>query len=317
MYKNATFIFFLILGGIALQAQNNGMYTKYIFNSLAYNPAYAGYYDHLYVGTSYKDMWQGIDGAPTTQTLTIHTPLRSAKVAMGLNLVNDAIGPIGQTKANLSYSYRIPLGGTNILSIGIQGGLSYWRADLKKLSLAGTSLANTNSTRVSPNFGAGILFYNKSFYVGVSSPQVVEQEYRFSSMNNLPFAKEYRRSYFAAGAAIPIKGERIVFKPSILVKNVGLFSEVSRNVGALTEYDVDLSLLFNQGLQIGVSFRSAIETFYERSSFNSSDIWMSYQLKNGLRLGASFENTVTFDSFEVMVGYQFNYRRARVTKRYF
>jgi len=332
MRKNITLILFLILGGISLQAQQDAMFTKYMFNSLVYNPAYAGYYEHLYVGVLYRNQWQGIEGAPTTQTLTMHTPLRNARVGVGLNLVNDAIGPIDETRANASYTYRIPLGGTNTLSIGIQGGLSYWRADWGQLNLQNTNddaFSDPDPAKLLPNFGAGILFYNKSFYVGASSPQLIEHDLRTSNLNTLPFAKQYRHYYFAAGAAFPLGGDHMIFKPSILVKNVGLLSKFSKdeefqNIGAPTEFDVDLSLLFYEQFQVGISFRSAIEAFDDRSSYDSADIWMSYLLNNGLRLGAAFDyplndlNTVTFGSFEIMVGYQFNYNVAKVvTPRYF
>ncbi|MFT7450221.1 MAG: hypothetical protein ACI9VN_000936, partial [Patescibacteria group bacterium] len=60
------------------------------------------------------------------------------------------------------------------------------------------------------------------------------------------------------------------------------------------------------------------------SSFDSVDIWASYYLQNGLRIGASYDYTInklrTYvnGSFEVMVGYDFNYSSNKViTPRYF
>ena len=63
MRKIFTLIVFLVLGGIAVQAQQDAMFTKYMFNSLVYNPAYAGYYKHMYVGVLYRNQWQGVEGA--------------------------------------------------------------------------------------------------------------------------------------------------------------------------------------------------------------------------------------------------------------
>ena len=90
----------------------------------------------MYIGVLYRNQWQGIEGAPKTQTLTLHSPLKNDRVGVGFNVVNDAIGPIDETRANLSYSYRIPLGGHNKLAIGIQGGVSYRRADFTELAIA-------------------------------------------------------------------------------------------------------------------------------------------------------------------------------------
>jgi len=73
---------------------------------------------------------------------------------------------------------------------------------------------------------------------------------------------------------------------------------------------VDLSLLFYEQFQVGISFRSAIEAFDDRSSYDSADIWMSYLLNNGLRLGAAFDYPLN--------DLQFNYNVAKVvTPRYF
>lgn len=331
MRKFLTLILFITLGGATLTAQQDAMFTKYMFNSLVYNPAYAGYYDHMYISALYRNQWQGVEGAPKTQTLTLHTPLKNDRVGVGLNIVNDAVGPINETRANLSYSYKIPLGGTKRLAIGIQGGVNYRRTDFSQLVLENQvdeAFSEDNPTSFLPNFGAGLMYYSKSFYLGVSSPGLIEHDLR-SNISTAPYAKQFRHYYLATGAAIPLNGDLLIFKPSILIKNVGLLSGLSKeeafqNVGAPTEFDLDLSLLFYEQFQVGLSLRSAIEVLDDTSSYDSVDIWMSYFLPNGLRLGAAFDyplnniSSVTFGSFEIMVGYEFNYSvKKTVTPRYF
>ncbi len=143
------------------------------------------------------------------------------------------------------------------------------------------------------------------------------------------WAKQYRHYFFSTGMAIPVKGDMLIFKPSILIKNVGLLSSLNkdsayRNFGAPTEFDIDLSLMFYQAFWIGASFRSAFEAFNDSSSFDSIDIWASYYLANGLRIGAAYDYTLTKlqqpaqGSFEVMLGYEFDYKTKQlVTPRYF
>jgi len=134
-----------------------------------------------------------------------------------------------------------------------------------------------------------------------------------------------------AGLAIPLRGDALVFKPSFLLKNAGLFKGQSKEpafqtIGAPNEFDIDLSLLFQQTLWIGTSFRSALNAFGSEanSSVDSWDIWASYNLPNGLRIGVAYDyplsdiRTVTTGAFELMVGYEFNYKNTRVvTPRYF
>ena len=126
----------------------------------------------------------------------------------------------------------------------------------------------------------------------------------------------------------------LIFKPSFLVKNSNLFGEFQDrttqgpvgvgDVGAPTEFDIDLSLLFYEALWLGVSFRSAFEGFNGTSSFDSADIWMAYYLRNGFRIGVAYDYTLTEInqasdlSFEVVVGYEFSYKESAIlTPRYF
>ena len=332
MRKIFTVLSFLLFFGFTASAQQDAMFTKYMFNSLHYNPAYAGAKDHLAVGLLYRNQWWGIDGAPTSQTFTIHTPLKNERVGVGLSAYNDVIGPTQQMGANLSYAYRIPMGEKGKLSIGLQGGVTNWRANFNELTLADSNpdeaFMEAQPSLWLPNFGAGIYYYTKNFYIGAAAPHLIEYDLRDNATTEI-WAKNYRHYYAMVGGAIPIKGDGLVFKPSLLIKNVGLFSNIDKDpafqaVGAPTEFDIDLSLLFYEALWVGVSFRSAIEAFNDTSSFDSVDLWAAFYLKNGLRIGAAYDYTLTKlqkpaqGSFELMLGYEFNYKSKQiVTPRYF
>ncbi len=334
MRKIYLFIVLLFVGGTNLLAQQDAMFTKYMFNSLSFNPAYAGSKDHLAMNLIHRTQWWGIEGAPQTQSLIIHTPMPNERVGVGLSLVNDEIGPTNSIRANLSYAYRIPMG-KGKLSIGLQGGVMHWRADFNKLSLEQGSggdeaFEELTPSKLLPNFGAGIYYYTPKFYVGFASPQLIEYDLRDNEINTNVWARHQRHYYFSAGAAFPLKGDALIFKPSILVKNVGLLSSFSKDVafqdfGAPTEFDIDLSLMFQQALWVGVSFRSAIEGIVgDQSSFDSADVWAAYYLANGLRIGVAYDYTLTKlqsvagGSFEIMLGYEFDYKTKQVvTPRYF
>jgi len=331
MRKITTLVALLLLFGSISYAQQDAMFTKYMFNSLVFNPAYAGAKDHASIGLLHRTQWWGIDGAPTTQTLTAHTPLRNDRVGVGMTLYNDAIGPTNTLGANLAYSYRIPIGQKGKLAIGLQGGIVNWRADWTRLNLPDNvdpAFDEGNVNMWLPNFGTGIYYYTPNFYVGAASPHLIEYDRREDIETEI-WARGYRHYFFMIGGAIPIKGDALVFKPSLLIKNVGLDKTLSKdeafkNIGAPTSFDIDLSVLFFQSLWLGVAYRSAIEDFSQTSSNDSFDIWLSYYLRNGLRIGAAFDYTLTKlrqpagGSFEVMLGYEFNFEAQRtVTPRYF
>ena len=64
-----------LLLGTALSAQQDPQFTQYMFNMLALNPAYAGSSDRVSIKALTRHQWVGFEGAPTTQTLTVHSPV--------------------------------------------------------------------------------------------------------------------------------------------------------------------------------------------------------------------------------------------------
>ena len=275
----------LLLFALSGSAQQDPMFTKYMFNSLVFNPAYAGAKDHMSVTLLHRDQWWGIDGAPKTQSFTIHSPLEGDKVGLGLSVINDQIGPSNSLSAMASYAYRLHLG-EGKLCLGLQAGVLNWRADFNELEIDNMTdpafMNNMTPNMWLPNVGAGVHYYipNK-FYVGFSAPHLLQSTLRTNIDTSINvMAQQFRHYYFFAGGAIRLNS-LMVFKPSMLIKNVGLFGEFRPEddpynlVGAPTEIDVDLSLLMYDALWVGASFRTAFEGFTGTSSFDSGDIWVS------------------------------------------
>ena len=307
------------------------MFTKYMFNSLSFNPAYAGSHEYMSIRLLYRNQWVGFENAPQTQTFTIHSPVND-RIGLGLSVFNDEIGATGSTGANVSYAYRF-LVGSGKLSIGLQGGVTNWRADFADLKFREPQTSDAAFVGISdnqwlPNFGAGLFYYSQIWYAGFSVPRLLENNLRDKTVGVVSeSAKTRRHYYFHAGAALPLAGDDLIFKPSLLIKNVGLFSAFSESnqnlfeTGAPTEVDLDASLLFFNTLWVGLSFRTAIEAAAGDSSVDSIDAWISVQLANGVRVGAAFDQTLTKigqPSFELMLGYDFDYEVKRMnTPRYF
>jgi type IX secretion system PorP/SprF family membrane protein len=329
MRKLISIVLFTVSAVTGLSAQQDPMFTKYMFNSLTVNPGYAGSNDHMSMNLIHRSQWVGVKGAPTTQAFNIHTPLRNERVGVGLSAVNDKIGPTGTLDLNVSYAYRIPIGASK-LAFGMQAGLQNWRSDWSKLDKQDDfdPTFQNNINKILPNFGAGLYFSNKHFYMGAGVPRLVEYDLRDPQAVNSPiYAKTYRHYYGTIGAALPLGGDHLIFKPSAMIKSAGAFSKIRKDkafqqIGAPTELDVDLSMFFHQTLWLGTAYRTAIER--KDSSHDSFDIWMAYFLKSGLRIGAAYDYTLTDiqrvsnGSFELMLGYEFDYKTKRiVTPRYF
>ncbi len=330
--RKTILITLLFLGTLGfMNAQQEPLYTQYMFNSLSFNPAYAGSKEYLSVGLLYRNQWLDVEGAPESQTFTIHSPVND-RIGLGLSVFNDDIGVTSTTGANFSYAYRF-LVGPGKLSLGLQAGITNWRADFEELKFRDPQNTDSAFTGISdtqwlPNFGAGVFYYSKLWYAGFSAPRLIESNLRSKESSSVSESARLRRHYyFHAGAALPLSGDDLIFKPSLLIKNVGLFSSFSSNnqnifeIGAPTEIDIDASLLFFNTLWVGLSFRTAIEAIDDSSSTDSIDGWFQIKLANGLRIGAAYDqsiNKINRPSFELFLGYDFDYDVKKLnTPRYF
>ena len=335
------------LAPVALRAQQDPMYTKYMFNSLAFNPAYAGTSDYLSAAAIVRDQWlswdkgSGNGGAPMTYTASVHTPFQQ-RVGLGAFISQDQIGASAFTQLNLSYAYRLPLTESLQLSLGLQGGITHHNFDFSDLrfrddpSIDDAFQGEAGSSWM-PNAGAGAYLYSDRFYVGVSVPRLFESRLNGYNTNSacetctVRGARNYRHLYLATGAAFPLGSDDFVLKPSVLVKSVGLLSDFatsSQSVSTVrtpTEFDVDVSMLFYQTLWVGTSFRSTFNYLFDGvSSHDSADIWAAFFLKNGMRIGMAYDYSLTDlqqygnGSLELMIGYDMNFNVEKMaTPRYF
>lgn len=309
--------------------QQDPMFTNYFFNSLIFNPAVAGSNEHLTANLIHRSQWLGLDEAPTTQSLSAHSPLKNDRIGLGLSLVNDKIGASGTFDLNTAYAYRFPLGKNLKLSLGLQASVTNWRGNWSKLTLEdGTDeVFSENLNRWQPNFGAGAYLYGERFFAGFGCPRIIEYDLRETDGATPFYARNYRHYYSVIGAAFPLGSEMLIFRPSALLKTTAWFSSyrkfsTQQPVGSPSALDLDASFFFYQKLWLGIAYRTALEA--GDSSNDSADFWLSYYFRNGLRMGAAYDftlsqlNKATSSSFEVMVGYEFDVKIKRVASpRYF
>jgi len=212
----------ITFGSMTIKAQQVPMYTHYMYNTLVVNPGYAGSRDALTVTALHRSQWVGFDGAPTTQTLTLHAPLTNQHIGLGFAVMNDKLGPVNNTSFVADFAYRIQLSEKSKLAFGVSAGANLFQANLNTLQLDQQNdpvfLTNINN-RVTPNVGFGLYYSRERFYAGVSTPDLIQNTYSQKVMpdGNSLIAKEQRHYFFIAGSMIKL-GENLAFKPTMLVK---------------------------------------------------------------------------------------------------
>jgi type IX secretion system PorP/SprF family membrane protein len=290
-----------------LMAQQNPMFTQYMYNEQSINPAYSGTSNVLSVTALYRNQWVNIEGAPKTQTLSMDTPIKDKKIGLGLAIYNDKIGVTNNFGAYTCYSYRIKIK-EGTLSMGLQVGLNQFKADLKSLKLGDQSpvdQAFANNVRtLSPNFGTGIYYRTNRFYAGFSIPQIVKNNLFKNSLDNAEQFKQAVHLFLTTGYVFDVNYD-IKIKPAVFVKYVK---------GAPVEMDLSSNVWFYDLFSVGLSYRTN----------DSFDAMLEVQVAKSIRLGYAYDytlsklNQVTVGSHEIMVRYEFNFSKAKIlSPRYF
>ena len=246
MKKITGFVFLLI--SFSAFAQQDPLFSQYMFNKLVLNPAYAGSREVLTIDMLDRYQWVGIDGAPRTFTVAAHMATLNNKVGLGMYAYRDALGPTINQGLMATYAYRLLLG-KGTLAFGIQAGFKYSDFDWLQINVEvpDYTFNPQDVQRFTPDANFGMYYQAKRFFVGLSSKQLFQNEYGVALVDDkTTYTKLLRHFYGMAGAAIPID-DRIVFRPSVLAKFVQ---------NAPLQLDINASLLFGDIFWIGASYRT-------------------------------------------------------------
>ncbi|WP_127138527.1 type IX secretion system membrane protein PorP/SprF [Flagellimonas oceanensis] len=274
-----TLLFIGIISTVAM-AQQDAQYTQYMYNTLSVNPAYAGSRGQLSFAGLYRSQWVGLDGAPETFTLNLHSPIRNSRLGYGVSIVNDNIGDgvVQETYLDAVISYTIDVSMDAKLSFGLKAGGNMLNLDFNGLRNFDQEVVNQNNidNKFTPNFGLGIYYHTDKFYAGVSAPNVLESEYfdNDNSDDGVNFLSAERMNiYLITGYVFDI-GADLQFKPALLTKAVS---------GAPLQVDLSASFLFANKFSFGAAYRwdAAVSGL------------VGFQVTDQIMLGLAYDREVT------------------------
>ncbi|MBD0779039.1 type IX secretion system membrane protein PorP/SprF [Maribacter sp. ANRC-HE7] len=285
--------FVLLFLSTGVQAQQDAQYTQYMYNTVSVNPAYAGSRGHLSLAALHRSQWVGLDGAPKTQTLNIHSPIGYNGVGLGVSIVNDEIGPTSETYLDVDFSYTVKTSDEGKLSFGIKASghlLDIRFSELNQFAPDQT-LEQDIDNKFSPNFGAGVYYHTDKFYAGLSVPRFLQTSHFEES--SLSTAKEQMNFYLITGYVFDMN-PNLKFKPTILSKMVQ---------GAPLQVDLSANFMLNDKFILGGAYRwdaafSGMFGFYLNESFL---IGMAYDREVTELGNAAFND----GSFEIILRYDF------------
>lgn len=277
--KSTLLILLLFVLFCDLHAQEYPRSSQYIFNNFLLNPALSGIDSYIDLKIGYRKQWTGMKDAPTTQYISINTPIGDDNIrssinsfsgrgynplgrsfvdsytaaephhGFGLIVFNDKAGLMRQNSASATYAYHLGLSSNTNLSVGVSGGFHSMSLKVEDIVAehGQDPLFNADyNNRLRPDVGLGLWLYGPRFFVGASAKQIIGS--RTVKENNALVAYPYQSPsiYVTTGYKIFLE-EDIAMIPSLL-------ANYWKN--APTAIDLNLKFAYQDKLWLACSYRN-------------------------------------------------------------
>lgn len=223
-----------------VSAQQEQMYTQFMFNKLAYNPAYAGSFVSPTLTAVYRNQWLGLDGAPKAMALSYTQPLLNNRVGIGGNISRQSIGINSNLTFDLAYAYRVQLK-RGTVAIGLQASMRNIRqnwADSRLIAISPNDpgIPTDPKSKFVPNFGAGVYYnaYTERWYAGIALPRIVSNSIDFSEFGDV-LSREVQHINAMGGIKLAATDELDVTPQVLLRYAFGAPFDAEMNVSALLQ----------------------------------------------------------------------------------
>ncbi|WP_339916703.1 type IX secretion system membrane protein PorP/SprF [Yeosuana marina] len=289
--RKIQFLIILLIFPLLSISQQLPQFTKYMFNTISINPAYAGSREKLNVSFLNRNQWVGINGAPVTQTFAMHSAVTNTHLGIGLSVINDKLGYENTFYAFGDLSYSINLIEDYWLSFGLKAGFSKYGLDADLLSENDRYLDNIFN-KIKPNFGAGVYLRSDKFFLSLSSPKIIS----YTNNTDIVYTAIERASYYLMGGYLLEFTPSLKFKPTAMIKYTK---------GAPSSFDITANFLIKDNLWLGAAYRFG----------DAIGGYVSILAAEGLRIGYSYEfitsdlNPYTSGSHEIFISYEFQLLR--------
>lgn len=297
------FLIIALVANMSLFGQLVPLQSQYMFNGVALNPAYTGSEDAFSVVSSLRFQWLGLPGAPNTQALTAHAPLKNMNSAAGIQLYSDQIGVTRNTGVYGSYAYRVRFNHST-LSFGAAGGFNFIKTNFSQLEGNDKNdllTQNDSPLAVLPDFSIGAHYHTKKFFLSFSLPMFLSHDFdgmNFKLTNNI-------RNYnmILGGGYVFETPSKMQIKPSFLLK----YKPDSK-----AQMDLNLMASFNRTIEAGVSYRTQ-EALVLLTKLKATDQF-SVMYSFGLPLNPLYRNN--YGSHELSLKYNFLYKTKTESPRF-
>jgi type IX secretion system PorP/SprF family membrane protein len=279
-------------------AQQDPLFTHYMFTALYYNPAFAGTEGVTKLTAIHHSQWLGYEssygggGAPMTQMISFTTPIHRIKSGFGAYVANDNLGPQNNQEIQLSYAYHLGIKESK-LSFGIRVGAYSQALDFDKYryihpddpKLMGKQ---GKTSQIRPDMAAGVYYRSEKYYMGAGFNHLLKSEFDFgvgqrgALVNHMVVSGGY---YYDASFDLKLN-------PSFLVRTD--FNSY--------QFDINLMAILKDTMWAGLSFRQseAASLLLGYSLLKSKALKLGYSIDYVLKNQQAKQAT----SHELMISYE-------------
>jgi type IX secretion system PorP/SprF family membrane protein len=189
MLKRIFYTLALLCPGVSALAQQDALFTQYMFNNLYMTPAYAGVDGVTRITAVHRQQWLGYQssfgdgGAPTTQMVTFNTPIYKLHSGFGAYVLNDRLGPVNNLEAQMMYAYHLGIKESK-LSFAVKLGIYSQTIDGSKyraIQNPDPLITQGKESQVRPDLGAGVFYRSEKYYFGVGVNHLLHSKFDFGS----------------------------------------------------------------------------------------------------------------------------------------
>ncbi|RPG55632.1 MAG: type IX secretion system membrane protein PorP/SprF [Flavobacteriales bacterium TMED96] len=172
------FLFFISYSSFLLNAQSNLKLTDYYNNPSSYNPAYIGVTEGMFLKGYYTSQWTDFEGSPSTQVVDLQNNFDNKNMAVGISILNDTFGALKNLKTDVNFSLNFKSSQDISFSLGLKAGINSFSTDYQNLNILDRSefVFNENISKIIPLVGVGFYTHGDNWFLGISSPNIIENK---------------------------------------------------------------------------------------------------------------------------------------------
>jgi type IX secretion system PorP/SprF family membrane protein len=311
MLKKIFYTLLLSLFSAGAFAQQDPIFSQYMFNNLYMTPAFAGVDGVTRFTAVHRSQWMGYQssfgdgGAPTTQMVSFNTPIYKLRSGFGAYVVNDKLGPQNNLDVQAMYAYHLGIKETK-LSFGVKLGMfsqSVNGSHYRYIDERDPLIVEGKESQIRPDLGFGLFYRAEKYYVGLGFNHLLRNEFDFGSdpvkaplTNHINFTGGYfyevsfdLRMQFTTAVRTDLNKTQIDLSGIAYIKDT-MWGGLAFRQGEAGSLLLGYSLLKDKSLKLGTAIDFVIVDREAKSNF-SLEFMLSYDLPVSINSGKKVVRT--------------------------